>query len=324
MKYNPAKNYPLDLYYLMDVTKTMMDFKNTLLNIGQNLSIALSKLTRNFRIGFGTFVDKPIAPFIMLGTEANPCSTIRQTCIPTFDFHHQLSMTTNVSKFVEKVRMIEMSANLDDLEGGFDALMQILVCNENIGWSDRSRKIVVYASDGKIHFAGDGILAGIVNRNDKQCHLDDDGRYAGALDQDYPSVEEMYRVLLQKKINVIFAVTRNVTELYDQLHNLMQEISSVGVLANDSSNILELVESGYLSFVNRVQFSDNSPEYINIEYETTCNGYYLKPMKVSHCENVKIDGEYEFNIKVTLNELPQNFSEFVRIVSYSSKILVNL
>lgn len=31
--------------------------------------------------------------------------------------------------------------------GGLDALMQILVCREKIGWNDKTRKMVVFASD---------------------------------------------------------------------------------------------------------------------------------------------------------------------------------
>ena len=50
--------------------------------------------------------------------------------------------------------------------GGLDALMQVLVCNEEIGWKNRTRKIVVFASDGPMHFAGDGLLAGLVAKND--------------------------------------------------------------------------------------------------------------------------------------------------------------
>lgn len=69
-----------------------------------------------------------------------------------------------------------------------------------IGWLDQSRKIVVFASDGLMHFAGDGLLAGVVKKNDKKCYLNDDGEYMASLQLDYPSLEEIYRELLHQKV----------------------------------------------------------------------------------------------------------------------------
>lgn len=52
-----------------------------------------------------------------------------------------------------------------------------------------------------IHFAGDGLLAGVVKKNDKQCYLDENGDYMASLDMDYPSLEEIYRELLKRKVS---------------------------------------------------------------------------------------------------------------------------
>ena len=59
MTFKPARNYPLDLYYLMDLTWSMRDDKQTLVRMGGSLSESLSNLTENFRLGFGSFADKP-------------------------------------------------------------------------------------------------------------------------------------------------------------------------------------------------------------------------------------------------------------------------
>lgn len=69
-----------------------------------------------------------------------------------------------------------------------------------IGWSKQSTKIVIFASDGLIHFAGDGLLAGVVDKNEQVCRLNADGEYTAALDMDYPSLEEIYRALLRNKV----------------------------------------------------------------------------------------------------------------------------
>ena len=51
---------------------------------------------------------------------------------------------------------IVVSANMDNAEGGLDALMQSVVCLDHIGWAETSRKMVLLATDGILHFAGDG------------------------------------------------------------------------------------------------------------------------------------------------------------------------
>lgn len=47
--YRPAKNYPLDLYYLMDLTWSMKDDKETLVSLRDDLPTMLKNLTDNFR-----------------------------------------------------------------------------------------------------------------------------------------------------------------------------------------------------------------------------------------------------------------------------------
>jgi integrin beta 1 len=117
MNYKPARNYPLDLYYLMDLSWTMRDDKKTLVGMGGSLSKSLSNLTENFRLGFGSFADKPIMPFINPGSEKNPCDLVQDNCLPTYGFKHKLGLTDDIQQFVAKVNSSEITANLDNLEG---------------------------------------------------------------------------------------------------------------------------------------------------------------------------------------------------------------
>lgn len=324
LTYKPAHNYPLDLYYLMDLTFSMRDDKETLVNVGDSLSTALKNLTENFRLAFGSFADKPRMPYIIPGMEQNPCAVEQSVCEPTYGYRHKLSFTDNIAEFVQKVNSSEITGNLDNLEGGMDALMQILVCNDAIGWKEKARKIVVFASDGLVHFGGDGFLAGVVEKNDKQCHLSESGEYLGSLVYDYPSLEEIYRELLRTKINVIFAVTSDVIFHYNQMHKLMEEISSVGQLTMDSSNILQLVEAGYKEVVKRAQFDDDSPDFINVQYKTTCGGKYSEMMDLNKCDNIEIGKEYEFEVHVTLLDYPEDDIEVgLKHKSRSSIVIIS-
>ena len=67
--YRRAQDYPMDLYYLMDLSCTMNKYKKILGVVGKELADTLQKVTSNFRIGFGSFVDKPIMPFSAFSTE---------------------------------------------------------------------------------------------------------------------------------------------------------------------------------------------------------------------------------------------------------------
>lgn len=95
-------------------------------------------------------------PFVDQAKLSNPCSVEFGTCGPAYGFRHHLSLDRNTSQFVDRVKSSQVSGNLDNAEGGLDALLQAVVCKDNIGWSRDSRKLVLLASDGILHFAGDG------------------------------------------------------------------------------------------------------------------------------------------------------------------------
>lgn len=50
-----------------------------------------------------------------------------------------MSLTNNVRKFSEEVAKSIVSGNIDSPEGGFDAIMQAIVCRKNIGWRKDAR-----------------------------------------------------------------------------------------------------------------------------------------------------------------------------------------
>lgn len=61
--YSQAEDYPVDLYYLMDLSSSMEDDKEKLSKLGDLLATTMIKITTNFRLGFGSFVDKVLMPF---------------------------------------------------------------------------------------------------------------------------------------------------------------------------------------------------------------------------------------------------------------------
>lgn len=56
----------------------------------------------------------------------------------------------------------DVSGNLDAPEGGFDAIMQAVVCKQEIGWRDKARRLLVFSTDAGFHYAGDGKVSTIL------------------------------------------------------------------------------------------------------------------------------------------------------------------
>lgn len=71
-----VEDYPVDLYYLMDLSYSMKDDLARLYTLGSSLAAAMGRTTSNLRMGFGAFVDKTTSPYMyMYPPEAipNPC-----------------------------------------------------------------------------------------------------------------------------------------------------------------------------------------------------------------------------------------------------------
>ena len=179
-----AEDYPVDLYYLMDLSQSMFDDLQSLRALGKNIAEELRSLTSSLQMGFGSFVDKPVMPFINTLPERleNPCITSgnptgKNGCETPYLFKNTFSLSDNIDEFIAAVQKADHSSNLDAPEGGLEAMMQAIVCSKEIGWRTGEKegekaatKLLVYSSDAGFHTAGDGKLAGIILPNDMKCH----------------------------------------------------------------------------------------------------------------------------------------------------------
>ena len=46
-----AQEYPVDLYYLMDLSNSMSDDRDNIVKLGRELATAIEKITKDYRIG---------------------------------------------------------------------------------------------------------------------------------------------------------------------------------------------------------------------------------------------------------------------------------
>ncbi|XP_043480175.1 integrin beta-PS-like [Leptopilina heterotoma] len=313
LKYSLAQDYPVDLYYLMDLSASMENKRDQLSELGFQLADAMRKLTSNFRLGFGSFVDKVALP--MTNTQPErlviPCNfiSVSNSCTVPYGYRNQLFLTEDVSLFKTRVKQASISGNMDAPEGGLDAMLQAMVCTKDIGWRPKARHLMVFSTDDKYHIAGDGKLAGIVEPNDGLCHLDEDGYYTYSLLQDYPSIAQINKVAQENNINIIFAVPPDENITYYLLSKSIFG-SSIGLLENDSTNVVALISNEYEKLVSSVTMSDNATKAVDIKYFSRCleKSDDLKESRV--CEGLRVGNVVEFEIILKALNCPENPDEW--------------
>ncbi|CAG9858308.1 unnamed protein product [Phyllotreta striolata] len=329
--YKPAENYPLDLYYLGDLSQSMSQNIEVFKSLGKDLPNHLTKLTKNYKLAYGSFVDKPGMPFYLTAPffYDNPCSIELGNCEKGYLFKHRLDFTNNFTKFLEKVENSNLTANVDDLDGALDAILQILNCEDVIGFSKNSRKIILLPTDSLLHSAGDGVLVGAALKTTEHCMLDQNGEHSEPLKYDYPSLEQIDALIRQKKVNIIFAVkTETKLQYYmNMTKDSLKGFVYVAELEEQSKNILDLIKSGFYSFVEQVTFSINQTyaENLDIKFFADCENVN-RFNQTSTCYHVK-DKPVRFKVQITLKDIPlgkYNDTLYVEEKNINEKIELNI
>ncbi|XP_022665540.1 integrin beta-PS-like [Varroa jacobsoni] len=320
VQYRQAEDYPVDLYYLMDLSNSMSDDKDKLALLGNSLGYEMNKITRNFRLGFGSFVDKVVMPFVSTVPEKlqRPCPQ----CVAPYGFRNHLPLTTDTNRFVTEVQAANVSGNLDAPEGGFDAIMQAVVCTNEIQWREKARRILLFSTDAGFHYAGDGKLGGIVTPNDGQCHLDSASReYTHSALLDYPSLSQINSKIQEHKVNIIFAVTEDQESIYAKLANMLEGCSH-GKLANDSSNVVDLVKDQYHKISSHIELTSDvseKDEYLSVTFESKCLNKEPEavPHETNKCAGIKVGDQVQFDALIYLKKCPKNPNEWKRTIRIS-------
>ncbi|KAH0621414.1 hypothetical protein JD844_022702 [Phrynosoma platyrhinos] len=320
-----TEDYPVDLYYLMDLSASMNDDLNTIKELGSTLSKEMSKLTSNFQLGFGSFVEKPVSPFINTLTEEiqNPCRSVPHDCSPTFGYKHVLSLTSDSERFNAIVKEQKISANIDTPEGGFDAIMQAAVCKEKIGWRNDSLHLLVFVTDADSHFGMDSKVAGIVIPNDGECHLDDNNEYAMSTVLEYPTLGQLIDKIIQNNILLIFAVTKEQVRLYEKYADLIPG-ATVGELQKDSGNVLQLIIDAYKALRSEIElevFGDT--EGLNLAFTAICNN----STAIAHgkkCSHIKVGEVVTFNLTISLSACEKSRTVLIKPVGLNEALEIDI
>lgn len=254
----------------MDVSYTMAFDLDTIIGVAEEMARNMQKLTENFRLALGVYTDKTAVPFAYTTErEINEHCQSRDnsiTCSPSFDFKHKMNFTGNISEFIEQVKLVknQTTINIDEPEGGLDALMQTILCQDEMGWNVDSRKVVLVATDATLHLAGEGKLIGAVRRNTAGCLLDKQGNYFSSLEYDYPSVEEINRKLIEMKVGGSANISEPNSEVFVNPNAILRNgnaICGVGAIRPLNTSKSVVLNNPLKFFVQTDNFQNSSTTF---------------------------------------------------------------
>ncbi|KAM9738498.1 integrin beta-8 [Menidia menidia] len=326
------ERYPVDLYYLVDVSASMQDNLDHLKTVGVALSLRMTEHTPDLWVGFGSFVDKPVSPYINVHPTKinNPCSDYGISCLPAHGFHHVLSMTGNMSEFTRVIKRQGISGNMDTPEGGLDAMLQAAVCQDEVGWRADAKRLLLLMTDQPSHLALDSRLAGIVVPHDGLCHLDKNV-YAGSTKMDHPTLGQLSDKLLENYIYSIFAVEKQQYQWYEELAHLLpgSYLGKLGLF--QAQSLIELVVDAYKKLLSEVVVS------VSVE-DKAVSRYWVSvspgcpdgaTAKGQGCSGVRPNQTVYFNITVGQHSCAEDgkdedVSVTVRPVGYNESTVIRI
>ncbi|GAB1599240.1 integrin beta-1-like [Argonauta hians] len=304
-KFYQTKDSAVDMFFLMDMSKTMEQYITELSNVSLHLVEGLRKITDSLKVGIGVFVEKPMLPFVSQRLFGNMVWKM----IDTYQVVTKLTNEASIFKNTINTLHNYTTNNADIPEAGLEAMMQAAVCEDDVGWRKDSRRIIIYCSDAPFHYAGDGILAGAVIPNDGECHMKHN-KYQKAMTQDYPSVQQIANVLSEKQVTTIFAVaSKEFLPVYNKLSRKI-ESSYVSELNPGTSTIADIITNSYKNISSTVTMADLNKGF-NITFFAKCDGKNW--IQTRSCKRIKHSTEVEFKAVITAGDCVQKQNQTITI-----------
>ncbi|XP_052441335.1 integrin beta-8 [Carassius gibelio] len=326
------ERYPVDLYYLVDVSASMQVYLDRLKTAGLALSHLMKEHSSDFRVGFGSFVDKPLSPYIDVHPSKllNPCSDYEVNCRPAHGFIHVLPITHNMTEFTRVIQEQRISGNMDTPEGGFDAMLQAAVCQKDVGWRPEAKHLLLVMTDQPSHLALDSKLAGIVVPHDGRCHLEDN-IYSQTTTMEHPTIAQLAEKLLENSVYSIFAVDQVQYRWYEDLLDLIPG-SYVGPLVSKASNLKDLVVQAYKRLLSDVEvqigLEDGQAQRFQVNVSALCpDGSTVSGN--TKCSGVRPTQTVSFKVTVGMMGCPEDGDDrdvvmSVRPVGFNESVSVRI
>lgn len=308
----PAESVPLDMYVLMDLTFTMLDDLAQLRQFAPELVATMQNLTSDFRIAFGSFIDKTTSPFTAVVDRDFPCAEeadaegiTQEQCDVAYAYRHSLDFTADPSLFQAMVNSSTVSASTDSPESTLEAMLQAAVCEERLGWREQgtSRRLILTITDGDFHYANDGKIGGVTTPAVETCLLDDNGEYTSDTIYDYPSVQQLADALSRQRIIPIVAATASQRPVYERMRETVRNIF-VGTLSANSDNLLTLLREQYQLLSTTVipivtGLDPSIPLEVAVEPVDSCSPGQLRPDSSDVCIDISASTTVAYTVTVT-------------------------
>lgn len=336
------RNTPLDVYFLSDVSGSLQ-FSIEALTAGIiEIADSLREISTGFAIGFGSFVDKKILPFGQDSnmqytnesrTEAKCRIFTSDECVPSYVYHHSISLTNNVTYFQGIIANVSiLSRSLDSPESPLDAAVQAALCKNVIGWRDDALKMMFVVTDQSYKFAGDGRIAGLYTPNQGKCNLakipgTEEYEYTLGTEEDYVSLWQIRNALEINRIIPVFVAEANLacvddgtgtgmlicgdaTRQREPYLSLLQDLEETAGIRGDfrvfdsslqgestiTQELIDIIQQAYEATVQQVQVRP-----------LNANGYNISITPVEGCNRtdtgacrVEFDATVTFEVSVTL------------------------
>ncbi|PQJ94896.1 hypothetical protein CXB77_17330 [Chromatium okenii] len=227
---------PLDMYFLEDLTGSFSDDVKTVKTLVPNVVTAIHDFQPDSMFGLGSFMDKPIEPFGQNYGDYSYYPVYQSDYV----YANNLNLTTDQAAFSTALNTLVLGSGNDWQESQLEALMQVALHGDDIGFRSGAVKTVVLMTDADYHRAGDGAYAGITTANNGDGVLN--GAPAGT-GEDYPTVPMVAEALQTAGILPIFAVTGDAKSYYVDLVSELG-FGSVVDLTSNSSNLVSVITSG--------------------------------------------------------------------------------
>ncbi|XP_043546548.1 integrin beta-1-like isoform X2 [Chiloscyllium plagiosum] len=294
LQFQRAEDYPIDLYYLVDLSLSQQDDLENMKRLGIELERKLQKTTTDFRIGLGIL-------------QKNSC-TAGEICGSQFSFKNVLSLTSDGARFNTLLNSQTFTASQNSSEDGTDAIMQAVVCGDTTGWRSVTKMLVYYTNTG-LHFARDGKGSGLLP-NDGKCHIDSQGVYTLNHHHDHPSISQLAQKLADNNIHLFFAVNEEFKDIYKMFHDSIPK-SEVGILTPNSSDVIKLILDAYHALSFAVILENSSlPEGVTMHSTVYCNNNTVHTEEdSSKCSGIHTGDKVKFDIHITAKKCPKNEQE---------------
>ncbi|MEB3340664.1 cadherin-like domain-containing protein [Okeania sp.] len=272
---NSSTKQPLDLVFLADLSGSYSDDLPVLRDLVPKLVSSVRDVQPNSQFGLASYVDKPKSPFGNSGSG-------------DYVYKTEQELTKSKNDFQDAMDSLKTRVGGDFPESQLEALMQVALREEEVGYRKNSRKVVVLSTDADYHEAGDGKKGGITTPNNGDAVLD--GTPAGT-GEDYPSVAQVRDALQEAGVVPIFAVTSNQKTNYEKLVDKLG-FGAVEVLSRDSSNLVKVVTNGLEEIFSDLTMVSQSDDF-----------GYVKKIKPATYENVRSGESRTFEVTLGTKDM---------------------